>query len=163
MKISYRMINGLLLLASVVGMSFALYLEHVRGLAPCPLCIFQRVGLITMGVFALVGFLHNPKARVLKVLYSLLATLGILWSFAVAARHVWIQHLPANEVPSCGPGLNYLVDVLPMRDVLAQVLTGSGECANIDWTFLGLSLPMWSLMFFAVLLVLNLVQLFRKA
>lgn len=163
MKFKYRLINGLLVLSSMVGMAFALYLEHFKGLPPCPLCIFQRVGLIFMGLFALIAFLHHPKQHIFRVVYAFLATLSILWSFAVAARHVWIQHLPPNEVPSCGPGLNYLVDVLPMKDVLAQVLTGSGECAKIDWTLFGQSLPVWSLLFFAVLLLLNLTQFFRKA
>lgn len=162
MKLSYRLVNGLLVLASIIGMSFALYLEHVKGLNPCPLCIFQRVGLMVMGLFALIGFIHHPAQHWLKRFYALLASLGILWSVGVAARHVWIQHLPANEVPSCGPGLNYLVEVFPMKDVLTQVFTGSGECAKIDWTLLGLSLPMWSLFFFVFLALIALFQVFRK-
>ncbi|SDB82230.1 disulfide bond formation protein B [Acinetobacter boissieri] len=163
MKLSYRLVNLFLVFASVVGMAFALYLEHFKGLQPCPLCVFQRVGLIFMGLFALIALLHNPKLRIFRVIYAFLATLSILWSFAVAARHVWIQHLPASEVPSCGPGLNYLVDVLPMKEVLSQVLTGSGECAKIDWTFLGQSMPVWSLLFFAVLLFFSFTQFLRKA
>lgn len=151
---SYRFISGLLVLASIVGMSFALYLEHVKGLDPCPLCIFQRVGLMAMGVFALIAFLHNPASNALKRIYALLATLGILWSAGVATRHVWLQTLPPDQVPSCGPGLNYLIDVLPWKKVLSEVLQGSGECAAIDWTLFGLSLPVWSLAFFAVLLVI---------
>ena len=143
-------------------MAFALYFEHFKGLQPCPLCVFQRVGLMAMGLFALIGFVHNPKNVIIKRIYALLATLSILWSAGVAARHVWIQHLPPNEVPSCGPGLNYLVDVLPLKEVLSQVLTGSGECAKIDWTFLGQSMPVWSLVFFSFLLIVCLWQGFRK-
>ncbi|BBF77017.1 MAG TPA: disulfide bond formation protein B [Acinetobacter ursingii] len=158
---NYRFINGLLVLASIVGMSFALYLEHVKGLDPCPLCVFQRVGLMAMGIFALIAFLHNPASNLMKRMYALLATLSIGWSVGVAARHVWLQTLPPDQVPSCGPGLNYLIDALPLKTVLNEVLTGSGECAAIDWTFLGQSLPVWSLVFFSVLLLICLWQLFR--
>ncbi|MFW1690796.1 disulfide bond formation protein B [Acinetobacter ursingii] len=159
---NYRFINGLLVLASIVGMSFALYLEHVKGLDPCPLCVFQRVGLMAMGIFALIAFLHNPASNLMKRMYALLATLSIGWSVGVAARHVWLQTLPPDQVPSCGPGLNYLIDALPLKTVLSEVLTGSGECAAIDWTFLGQSLPVWSLVFFSVLLLICLWQLFRR-
>lgn len=162
MNLSYRLVSGLLLLASILGMCFALYLEHFKGLQPCPLCVFQRVGLMAMGLFALIGFVHNPQSSIIKRIYAVLATLGIGWSAGVAARHVWIQHLPPSEVPSCGPGLNYLVDVLPLKEVLSQVLTGSGECAKIDWTFLGQSMPVWSLVFFSFLLLICLWQVFRK-
>ncbi|MEB3754926.1 disulfide bond formation protein B [Acinetobacter sp. MD2(2019)] len=162
MQLSYRLVNAALLLASIVGMCFALYLEHFKGLEPCPLCIFQRVGLMLMGFVALIALIHNPRSNLLKRIYSGLAGLGILWSLGVAARHVWIQHLPPDQVPSCGPGLNYLVEVLPWKEVLSQVLTGSGECAKIDWTFLGQSLPVWSLVFFSILFLISIWQLLRR-
>ena len=159
---SYRFVSGLLFLASVIGMSFALYLEHVQGLEPCPLCIFQRIGLIGLGVISLIAFLHNPKSNVFKRFYSFLGLLSILWSVGVAGRHVWLQHLPPDQVPSCGPGLNYWVDTLPLKAVFENVLKGSGECAKIDWTFLGQSIPTWSLLFFSILAVISLWQIFRK-
>lgn len=159
--LNFRVTNSILLLGSIVGMAFALYLEHVQGLDPCPLCIFQRVGLMAMGLVALIAFIHNPKNNLLKRGYSLLALLGIGWSVGVAARHVWLQHLPPDQVPACGPGLDYLVEALPFKQVLSQVLTGSGECAVINWSFLGQSLPFWSLLFFSVLLVVNVFQLVR--
>ena len=162
MRLSYRLVSGLLVLASIVGMSFALYLEHVQGLEPCPLCIFQRIGLIGMGLIALVAFIHNPISNGFKRFYALLATLSIGWSVGVASRHVWLQHLPPDKVPSCGPGLDYLVDALPMKAVFREVLSGSGECAAIDWTFLGQSLPVWSLAYFLLLLLVCLWQLFRN-
>ena len=162
MQISYRLLSGFLFLASVVGMAFALYLEHVQGLAPCPLCVFQRVGLIALGVMSLIAFVHNPRSNVVKRIYALLGSIGILWSVGVAARHLWLQNLPPDQVPSCGPGLDYLVEALPMKSVLQQVLSGSGECAVIDWTFLGQSLPVWSLLFFSVLALVSLWQLLRN-
>ena len=97
---NYRFINGLLVLASIVGMSFALYLEHVKGLDPCPLCVFQRVGLMAMGIFALIAFLHNPASNLMKRMYALLATLSIGWSVGVAARHVWLQTCLLYTSPS---------------------------------------------------------------
>lgn len=162
MQLSYRLVNAILLLCSIIGMSFALYLEHYKGLEPCPLCIFQRVGLMAMGLFALIALIHNPASNVMKRIYAALAGLGVLWSAGVATRHVWIQHLPPDQVPSCGPGLNYLVDVLPWKEVLSQVLTGSGECAKINWSFLGQSLPVWSLAFFSGLLLVSIWQIFRR-
>lgn len=162
MQWSYRFVSGLLVLASIVGMTFALYLEHFKGLEPCPLCIFQRVGLMAMGIVALIAFLHNPVSNAFKRVYAFLATLGILWSVGVAIRHVWLQTLPPDQVPSCGPGLNYLLDALPLKTVLQQVLQGSGECAAIHWTFLGQSLPVWSLAYFSLILVLCVWQLLRR-
>jgi len=159
---NYRFVSGLLFLASVIGMSFALYLEHVQGLEPCPLCIFQRIGLIGLGIISLIAFLHNSPKIIFKRIYSFLGLISILWSVGIAARHVWLQHLPKDQVPSCGPGLNYWVETLPLHAVFENVLKGSGECAMIDWTFLGQSLPTWSLLFFSILALICLWQLFRK-
>lgn len=161
-QISYRQVSIALFLASMTGMAFALYLQHGVGLEPCPLCIFQRVGLMGMGLFALIAAIHNPDALWLRRVYAGLASLSILWSTAVAARHVWLQHLPPEDVPACGPGLDYWLDVFPMKEVIQKVLHGSGECAVIDWTLLGLSLPTLSVSFFSVLLVGCGWQLIRK-
>lgn len=162
MQLSYRQVNFGLFLASVIGMGFALYLQHYQHLDPCPLCIFQRVGLMIMGVFALIAALHNPKKLVPRRVYSLLATIGVLWSAAVAGRHVWLQHLPPEDVPACGPGLDYWMQTFPLQSVIQKVLHGSGECAKVDWTLFGWSLPHWALLFFVGLLLVNLYQLIRK-
>lgn len=149
---SYRGIAGLLTLASIVGLSFAFfYLQKTVNLDPCPLCIFQRIGLFVMGVFALLAFLINPKSVKLRIALMIGALLGMLWGIAIAIRHIWIQHLPADQVPSCGPGLSYWMDTLPIMQVFKEVLQGSGECAVIDWTFLGFSIPQLTLAFFLVL------------
>ena len=158
----YRFVSGFLFLASVIGMAFALYLEHVQGLEPCPLCVFQRIGLIALGVISLIAFIHNPASNIMKRVYALLGSVGILWSAGVAARHVWLQHLPPDQVPSCGPGLDYWLNTLPLKSVFEQVLKGSGECAKVDWTLLGQSLPVWSLAFFVVLAGISLWQLLRQ-
>ena len=161
-QMSYRKVSIGLFLAAVAGMGFALYLQHGVGLEPCPLCIFQRVGLMGMGLFALIAAIHNPSSLWLRRVYAGLAGLSILWSTAVAGRHVWLQHLPPEDVPACGPGLDYWLDVFPMKEVIQKVLHGSGECAVIDWTFLGLSLPTLSVAFFSVLLVGCVWQVVRR-
>ena len=155
-----RVLNGLAFLACVVAMAGALYLQYFEDLEPCPLCVFQRVGVIGAGLFFLLATLHNPAATGQRV-YAVLAGVGAVFGLAVAARHVWLQGLPADEVPACGPGLDYMLDVFPMQDVFSMVFKGSGECATIDWMFLGLSLPGWSLLVMTGLTAVALFQLFR--
>ena len=159
---TYRSLQVFLVLMTVIGMSFALFfLQRHLGLSPCPLCIFQRIGLMAMGGFALIAALFNPKSKAVRLLLWLGSLAGILWSTGVAARHVWLQHLPADQVPSCGPGLDYWLEVLPMKQVLNEVLAGSGECASVDWTFLGLSIPEQSLIFFSILIIVHVLILGR--
>lgn len=159
---TYRNLQVFLVIMAIIGMSFALfYLQRHLGLSPCPLCIFQRVGLIVMGGFALISALFNPKSKVIKLLLWLGSLVGIGWATAVAARHVWLQHLPADQVPSCGPGLNYWLDTLPILQVFKEVFAGSGECASVDWTLMGLSIPEQSLILFSVLLIVHVLILMR--
>ncbi len=159
---TYRSLQVFLVLMTVIGMSFALFfLQRYMGFSPCPLCIFQRIGLMVMGGFALIAALFNPKSKGVRLLLWLGSLAGIVWSTGVAARHVWLQHLPADQVPSCGPGLDYWLEVLPMKQVLNEVLAGSGECASIDWTFLGLSIPEQSLILFSVLVIIHILILWR--
>ena len=123
-------------------MAYALYAQYVLELNPCPLCIFQRVAVISLGVMFLLAALHNPAqkgARVYAGLLLLTATVGVL----ISSRHIWIQMQPAGSVEACGANLSYLLDILPVTEVIRKVLLGSGECSAIDWRFLGLSMPWW--------------------
>lgn len=159
---TYRNLQVFLVIMAVIGMSFALFfLQRHLGLTPCPLCIFQRIGLIIMGGFALISALFNPKSMVVRLILWIGSLAGIGWATIVAARHVWLQHLPADQVPSCGPGLDYWMDTLPILQVFKEVFAGSGECATIDWTFMGLSIPEQSLILFAVLLIVHVLILWR--
>ncbi len=152
---------GLAIMA-VIAMLFAwAYLERTLGLPPCPLCMTQRVFVVLWGVIALVAALHNP-ARTGRRIYATLCALAALAGAAVAVRHVWIQHLPPDQVPACGPSLGYMLDTLPFSETVSMVLTGDGECAAIDWTFLGLSIPEQTLVMAAVVLAICLWQIFRK-
>ncbi len=158
--LSYRNINAFLLIMAITAMSFAyFFLQKYLKLELCPLCVFQRVGVVVMGSFALLAVVINPRKFVARLLLWLGSFAGVLWSLAVAIRHVWIQHLPADEVPSCGPGLDFLLDAFPLMQVLKEVFSGSGECAEIAWQFLGLSIPEQTLILFSVLTVVNLYLL----
>ncbi|RUR42341.1 disulfide bond formation protein B [Vreelandella populi] len=135
----------------VLMMAVALGLEHIGGFEPCPLCVFQRVAVIAAGVIFAVAAIHNPGGKVGAGIYGVLGLAAVGTGAFIAGRHVWLQSLPADQVPSCGPGLDYMMDVLPMRDVISMVLNSSGECAEIDFTLLGFSLPAWTLLGFAIL------------
>jgi disulfide bond formation protein DsbB len=125
-------------------MAFAVYAEHYLFLMPCPLCVFQRMAVISLGVIFLVAVLHNPAGWGKRV-YAGLVVAAAGAGVSVAGRHVWLQSLPPDQVPACGAGYDYIMDTLPLGDALRTIFTGSGECATIDWQFLGLSMPAWVL------------------
>jgi disulfide bond formation protein DsbB len=119
----------------------ALWLEWVQGMEPCPLCIFQRLAFLVMALGLLWGAWRPGYVAAIGV------GVGAIAGVALAARHLWLQSLPADQVPACGPGLGYLMNTLPLTDVLSRVLSGSGECAEVDYV-LGLSIPLWTLLAF---------------
>jgi protein dithiol:quinone oxidoreductase len=131
-------------------LAYAYYLQFYAGLEPCPLCIFQRIGVIVLGAIFLLAGLHKPGAAGARI-YAGLIALAALAGAAIAARHVWLQNLPPEKVPACGPDLDYMLEILPLTEVLKRVFTGSGECAEITWTFVGLSMPAWVLIWFLIL------------
>ena len=130
---------------------YALYLQYVEGLEPCPLCVFQRICVIIMGVVFLIAGFHHP-GRVGATAYALLLLLAGGAGIAFAGRQVWLQSLPPDQVPTCSMGLNYMLDTLPFADVLKKVFEGSGECAEKTWEFLHLSLAGWMLVFFIAMI-----------
>lgn len=148
-------------LSAAAAMAAALYLQHYAGLEPCPLCVFQRVAVIAFGAISLLAFVHNRRG-VGRRIYAGLALLAGVAGIVVAGRHVWLQHLPADQVPSCGPGLDYWLEALPLQQVINQVFKGAGECAVVDWTLLGISLPEWTLVMFVGMTALAGLQLFRR-
>ena len=142
-------------------MSFGLFLQYVKHQDPCPLCMVQRVIFIIILALYLLALLHGPK-RVGERVYAVLIGLFSLSGVGVAARHIWIQHLPLDQVPACGPGLDYMLETMPMADVLKQLMHGSGECAAKGWTFLTLGIPEWSLLCYLVLGVWVVLIALRK-
>jgi protein dithiol:quinone oxidoreductase len=137
-------------LACAALLAYAYYAQFVLHLEPCPLCIFQRVGVFVLGLVFLIAALHDPKPLGRRV-YGLLLALAALAIIAIAARHLYIQSLPPDSVPACGASLDFMLKVFSLSEVLVKVLTGSGECAKVTWTFLGLAMPAWVLISAAVL------------
>jgi len=139
---------GFLVCAGLMGS--ALYLQYYEYQDPCPLCLLQRVVYIVLMALFLVAALHGP-GRVGATVYG-----GLLFAVAaigavIATRHVWLQHLPKDRVPECGPGLEFMLRKFPLTQALEKVLTGSGECAEAGWTLFGLTIAGWSLVWFVLL------------
>ena len=137
-------------------MAWALWLQYGLGLDPCPLCSLQRLAVIAIGVVFLIAGIHNP-ARLSALIYAWLTVIIGLFGAAAAIRQVWVQSLPKGEVPECGMGLNYMLESMPLADVLLKVFKGSGECAEIGWTFLDLAIPAWTLVFFVAMMAAAIV------
>jgi len=142
-------------------LAIAGYFQMVDHLEPCPLCILQRVFTLLVGVVFLLAVLHNPSQLGNRI-YGFLGGLVALIGASISARHVWLQNLPEDQVPSCGPGLNFMLDNFPLGEAIELVMRGSGECAEVLWTFMGLSIPAWTLVAFMALATLSLAQVFRK-
>lgn len=143
-------------------LGFALYSQYVLYLDACPLCIFQRLAFVWMALFALLAILHNPS-RTGQRIYAWLVVAGAALGTLIAGRHIWLQHLPPGEVPECGPGLNYMLENFPLTDVLSTVLRGAGSCAEVSWTFMGMSMPMWTLVWYIGLALVTLWVSYRPA
>lgn len=161
-KASFRTQYLLGFLACAGLLAYAFYLQLYQHLEPCPLCIFQRVAFFALGLVFLAGAAHSPKSAGGRRSYGVLALLASLGGIAVAGNHVRLQHLPPDQVPACGPGLDYMLDAMPIAGVIRKVMTGSGECAAVDWSFLGLAMPAWSLICFVVLAVWAAYAAFRR-
>jgi protein dithiol:quinone oxidoreductase len=139
-----RTANYLGALACAALLAYAYYAQYVMHLEPCPLCIFQRVGIFAVGVVFAVAAVHDPAAWGRRVYAGLLALVALATS-GVAVRHLYIQSLPPGTIAACGASLDFMLKVFPLTDVLVKVLTGSGECAKVTWRFLGLAMPAWVL------------------
>ncbi len=137
-------------LACIAGLAFALFTQYVLGFEPCPMCIFQRIAMAATGVFFIVGAVHAPVGWG-RWVYAVLAILTAAIGAGIAGRHVWLQSLPPDQVPACGPTLDYLLEFLPVSEVVSMVLYGDGNCAKIDAAWLGISLPGWTFMGFVAL------------
>jgi disulfide bond formation protein DsbB len=131
-------------------LAYALYSQFYQGLDPCPLCIFQRIAVALLGLLFLGAALHHPSGRA-RYGYALAIGLAALLTFALAARHLYVQSLPPGSLPSCGAPLAVLLKFTPVWQVIRKVLTGSGECGVVNWRFLGLAMPAWVLIWALIL------------
>lgn len=159
---SVRLTNLAIVLACVGLMAYALYAQEVLELYPCPLCISQRIFVIAVGLIALVALIHNPGRAIFRRIYAGLGMLAAVVGGVVAGRHVYIQNLPEDEVPACGPGLDYIFDTFPFFEAVTVLFQGDGNCADVDWQFIGLSMPAWVLIAFVGLLLVNGWQFVRR-
>ena len=139
----------------------AFYFEIYLGLEPCPLCMVSRAVVFLLGVSFLLAGLHNPQGTVQKIyhgVFSLISALGVF----VSARHVYLQSLPKDEVPSCGPSLDYMMDTLSLGEVFKKLMHGSGSCAESNWSFLTLSMPAWMLIIFSGFLIISFLPILKR-
>ena len=153
-------ITGFLICAGLIA--YALYAQFHLGLDPCPLCIFQRIGIAALGVVFLIAALHNPRGWGRRA-YATLIAVAALATVAVAARQVYLQHLPPGAIPSCGAPLSMMLKFMPLATVIRKVLTGSGECGIVNWTFLGLAMPAWVLIWAVFLGAAGVIANTRRA
>ncbi len=149
MRLNFRVVFLAVFAACLGLMAFGLYLQHFTHIDPCPLCILQRYAFVAVGFTALAAAAHNP-GRVGRAVYGVLLTLFAVAGAAVAVRNVWLQHLPPGQVPECGAGLDFMLQSFPLTKALPMLFEGSGDCAKVAWTFLGLSIPEWALICFVL-------------
>ncbi len=151
---------GLVLAVSAALLAFAYYAQFFQGYEPCPLCILQRFAFIIIAVGALAGAVHGSRGA-LRWFYGAVVFAGGIWGVVSAGRHLWLQSLPAEDVPECGPGFNFMVEYFSLFEAVKSAFTGSGECAEVDWTFLGLAMPAWTLIWYVLLMLVTAISLRR--
>ena len=156
---THRQTNLLIFTGCLLLILIALYMQHVMGLNPCYLCITQRVFVILTGIIGLLALIHNRGRRIYGALTSLSALGGAFFS----SKQLWLQSLPEDQVPACGPPAEYLFDVFSFNEALGMLLRGDGNCAEIQWTLLGLSIPGWTLICFLGLAALGIWQVVRRS
>ncbi|MBQ74695.1 MAG: disulfide bond formation protein B [Gammaproteobacteria bacterium] len=157
---SSRFIFGMVFFGCCFLMAVALFMEHIMHLEPCPLCILQRIMVITTAITAVIAAIHHPRELGIKI-YGGLIIASAATGGGVSIRQLWLQSLPDDEVPACGASLDYMLEVFPLDEVLSIVLTGDGSCAEVLWTFLGISIPGWTLVGFIGLITIGIFQIIR--
>lgn len=148
-------------LAAAGLLGFGYFLQFTKGIEPCPLCLVQRAFFYALIVVFMLAAIHWPSGWGRR-LYGFVAMLFAAGGFATASRQVWLQHLPADKVPACGPDLAFMLENLPLARTIQKLFAGSGQCAEVKWTFVGFSIPEWALAWFAVFFLLGLWLLIHK-
>lgn len=156
-----RLIFGGLSLTSMFLVLTAIYIEPFASMNPCPMCLLQRAVFIAVAVIGGFAFIFQPHGALKKVFALFTAIAGIVGA-SIAGRQIWLQHLPEDQVPACGPGLEYMLDVFPLFEALRMALQGTGDCAEVQWMWLGLSIPGWSLLAFSAISLAGLYLLFQR-
>jgi protein dithiol:quinone oxidoreductase len=151
--------HGLIAVTAFGLLGVAFYMEYQMGLEPCPLCMLQRIVFFLIGVVALLSALHRSAQHISK--YAGIMLILSLMGAALSIRHLYLQNLPAEELPACLPGLSYMVEAFPWQEIVQAMVMGTGECGDVLWTFLGLSIPGWTLVAFSGMALLNLLIVLR--
>lgn len=146
---------------TIIILTTAFYFQYSLHLAPCPLCILERIVVITLATVFFIGILHNPSNSLVRRLYGQIIATTSLAGSAVAARHAWLQSLPADQLPECSEGLDHWIKTLPPNEVIEKIFQGTGDCTEIAWQFAGLSIPIWSLVVFTGFLLYGLKVLIK--
>jgi disulfide bond formation protein DsbB len=147
---SFRTAFAVAAAATAALLAFALYKQHVDGLEPCPLCIFQRYAFFVFLFVCLAAAIHAPGGTGVRRVYATLALAAAATGAGFAIRHLYLQSQPPDPLASCAPSLDYMWQSLPLSSLLDKVFSGSADCTRVDWAFLGLSMPAWTLVWFAV-------------
>ena len=160
---SYKTINLIVAFgcAGLIAVAVLYFQKHL-GLEPCYLCITQRAFIIAVGVICLVAAVHNPSTKGQRLYAGLSVTTALGGGF-FSIKQLWLQSLPEDKVPACGPPADYLFEAFSMSDTNGMLLRGDGNCAEVQWQLLGLSMPGWVLGAFVGLVGIGLMQFFRKA
>jgi disulfide bond formation protein DsbB len=149
----------LVAIAAFSSLGIALIMQYVFELLPCPLCIIQRVIVVSIGIFLVFAYLARKYHACQNVMLSIALIFSVL-GVAAAGRHVWLQYLPKDQIPGCLPSLTYLIETFSVFEVVNKVMQGSSECAAVKWTFLGLSIPEQTLVMFITFSSFSLFKLF---
>lgn len=145
--------------AGLIGI--ALYLEHIVGIEPCPLCHVQRFAVVVFGLICLLAALHNP-ARLGQRLYAVLGMLAAGFGIATAGRQIWLQGLPEDQLPACLPPLGFMLEAFPLQEIISKMLHGTADCAAVTWTLLGFNIAELSMVSFITMLVFSVFIVLRK-
>jgi len=150
-KRHYRNIQSLLLLFTLLVLVASFYFQYFKGLQPCPLCLMQRFCIFMLLMFGLMGLnlTSMKRGRIVSFLQSFFAVAGLFF----AGRQLWLQSLPADQTPACMPGLDVLIHYFPWQDVVRALVWGAGDCAEVNWQWLGLSMPAWAACYFVIMLI----------
>lgn len=147
MHLNLKMLSLSGLFTCIALLAGAYYFQFALDMEPCPLCIMQRVATLMVAIGCLAAFIlsSRPIGVFVASIWTLIASLFGLY---LAQHHNWLQGLPADQVPSCGPSLEYMIDAFPIMDIITVLLRGNGNCADVSWSFIGLSMPGWLMVFF---------------
>ncbi|MCP0913905.1 MULTISPECIES: disulfide bond formation protein B [Legionella] len=158
-KRTYRSIQSLLLLLTVFVVGATFYFQYARNLEPCPLCLMQRISAFLFGAFCIMGLCLTTlrRGRLVSILQMFFAFAGLFF----ASRQLWLQSLPSEQIPACMPGLDTLLRYFPLNEIMHALFWGAGDCAEVDWSFMGLSMAAWALFYFLFCFIASGVIFYR--